>query len=226
MALIPVELRSSGDWSTIFVYQSTNVRWLINNHITWVTWLWLQVSGFKPGLPGIGRCLFKVLACVVLGGPIQSAPSLGFTGLVSAIPCASLTLGGPLRTEVQVCDSMCKYQDWWDQEGLNGCNGPCAKVFDFFVPINSNRSTFLLMIFNLQWLLYLNLFWGDGRARGKYWLKQFFKVQKCVGGIVVSKLFADQWRWTRSWSWSKTQMDIEQLVISGCAVFLAQWAWF
>ena len=47
-------------------------------------------------------------------------------------------------------NSMCKYQDRWDREGLNGCNGPCAEFFDFFVPINSNRSTFLFMIFNLQ----------------------------------------------------------------------------
>ena len=41
---------------------------------------------------------------VVLGGPIRSVPSLGFTGLVSAIPRASLTLGGPSWTEVQVRD--------------------------------------------------------------------------------------------------------------------------
>jgi hypothetical protein len=43
-----------------------------------------------------------------------------------------------------------KYQDWWDREGLNGCNGPCAEVFDFFVAVNSDRSLFLLMIFYLQ----------------------------------------------------------------------------
>ena len=44
--------------------------------------------------------------CVVLGGPIWSVPSLGFTGLVSAIPRVFSTLGGPSRTEVQVCDSI------------------------------------------------------------------------------------------------------------------------
>ena len=106
MALIPVKLHSSGDWSTILVYQSTNVRWLINNHITWVTWLWLQVSGFQPGLSWIGRCLSKVFAHVILGGPIWPVPSLGLTGLVSAIPCTSLTLGGLSRTKVQVHDSI------------------------------------------------------------------------------------------------------------------------
>ena len=106
MALIPVKLCSSGNWSLIFVYQSTNVRWLINNHIMWVTWLWLQVSSFKLGFSWIGRCLSKVFACVVLGSPIQPVPLLGFTGLVSAIPRASLTLGGPSWTEVQVRDSI------------------------------------------------------------------------------------------------------------------------
>ena len=42
---------------------------------------------------------------IVLGSPIQPVPSLGFTGLVSAIPLTFLTLGGPSRTEVQVRDS-------------------------------------------------------------------------------------------------------------------------
>jgi hypothetical protein len=42
---------------------------------------------------------------------------------------------------------MWKYPDRWDREGLNGCNGPCAEVFEFFVPINSDGFLFLLMIF-------------------------------------------------------------------------------
>jgi hypothetical protein len=49
-----------------------------------------------------------------------------------------------------------KHQDRWDREGLDGCIGPCADVFDFFVPINSDRSFFLFMISHLQWLLYLH----------------------------------------------------------------------
>ena len=46
--------------------------------------------------------------CVVLGGPIQSVPSFGFPGLVSAIPCTSSTPSGPSRTKVQVRDTPCR----------------------------------------------------------------------------------------------------------------------
>jgi hypothetical protein len=62
---------------------------------------------------------------------------------------------------------MWKYPDQWDREGLNGCNGLCAEVFEFFVPINSDGFLFLLMIFYLQWLLYLPYFFCDERVMGK-----------------------------------------------------------
>jgi hypothetical protein len=55
---------------------------------------------------------------------------------------------------------MWKYQDRGDREGLNRYNGSCAEVFDFFVPANSYGSLFLLMIFYLQWLLYLHFLGG------------------------------------------------------------------
>ena len=42
--------------------------------------------------------------CVILGGPVQSIPSLCLLGLVSAIPCAPLTSCGPSWTKVQVHD--------------------------------------------------------------------------------------------------------------------------
>ena len=42
---------------------------------------------------------------IVLDGPIWPVPSLGLSGLVSTIPCASLVPCGPSQTEVQVRDN-------------------------------------------------------------------------------------------------------------------------
>ena len=81
------------------------IRWLINNQVTWVTWLWLWVSGLKPVISWTGRWLFNVFVHVILGGPIWPIPSLCLSWLVSAIPHTFLIPCGPSQIEVQVRDS-------------------------------------------------------------------------------------------------------------------------
>ena len=78
------------------------LRWLINNPVTWVTWLWLQVTSLKLGFSWIGRSLSNAFVCVVLDSLAQSIPLLHNSGFVSAIPCTPLTLCNPSWTDIQV----------------------------------------------------------------------------------------------------------------------------